>query len=378
MDFYWHNGLESFLRQLGVVGENLGVAPVLGCGVLFYGVSGWTGALSVNINKNITSNFLENDSFLFDLASLTKPFCTLLCCLHLVQEGTLSLEEELGNTLSLPLSQEIRHTQLWQLLGHCSGLPAYNTYYRSMKADPLLSGNRKQLLDCINQEELVYSPGKKCIYSDLGYILLGWMLEEQLSCQLNKCFDSLISAPLGLEKKIFFRPYKEIKSTSSNEQGYFYAPTGWCQWRNKIMQAEVQDEHCWLLSGVSGHAGLFGSTSGVMLLCAEILQSLLFEGKIGLRRNLMEQILRRKVKNESWCIGFDTPSEPSSAGKFISQKSIGHLGYTGTSFWIDIERKLIMVLLTNRVHLGRDNLLIRTFRPWFHEQVIKWFDTLKM
>ena len=134
------------------------------------------------------------------------------------------------------------------------------------------------------------------------------------------------------------------------------------------MKGEVHDEHCWLLGGVAGHAGLFGTAAGVLRLCEALL-----DGWKGRERNcgwaaVLPQALQRQLAHQTWCMGFDTPTAgASSSGSFFAPSSVGHLGFTGTSFWIDPERELIVVLLSNRVHPSRENIRIRQFRPRFHD-----------
>ncbi len=153
------------------------------------------------------------------------------------------------------------------------------------------------------------------------------------------------------------------------------AATERCLWRDRIIQGEVHDEHCFLMGGVAGHAGLFGTLDGVLSLCTHIQKT--WKGKktgLPVDKRILDIALQRKYPDRTWCLGFDTPSTTgyTSAGKYLSKKSVGHLGYTGTSFWIDPEKYTILVLLTNRVHPSRENKKIKEFRPWFHDQVMNF------
>ena len=140
------------------------------------------------------------------------------------------------------------------------------------------------------------------------------------------------------------------------------------------MQGEAHDEHCWLMGGVAGHAGLFGTLRGVMGLCAMILDVWNNRGKASFPcgQELLREALTTRHKNGSWCLGFDTPTPGhSSSGQYFSPQSVGHLGFTGTSFWIDPLHDIAIVLLTNRVHPSRINEKIRIFRPYFHDYIME-------
>ena len=137
------------------------------------------------------------------------------------------------------------------------------------------------------------------------------------------------------------------------------------------MRAEVHDEHCWLMGGVAGHAGLFGDGQGVLELCYQILSQWVSGHSTYSWSHMLKSGLKRRYKEQTWALGFDTPSSVgSSAGKKISPLSVGHLGFTGTSFWIDPEKELVMVLLSNRVHPSRANTKIKKYRPYFHTKII--------
>jgi len=141
------------------------------------------------------------------------------------------------------------------------------------------------------------------------------------------------------------------------------------------MCGEVSDENCWILEGVAGHAGLFGRIGEVLDLVAMVLE--IWQGRLShpyLPREIVKEFLEAKsrVKSSTWALGFDRPTPgSSSSGRYLSTRSVGHLGFTGTSFWIDPERDLAIVLLTNRVHPSRDNDRIKEFRPYFHDRVIE-------
>ena len=221
------------------------------------------------------------------------------------------------------------------------------------------------ILQKIVKEPLQYSRGTTCLYSDLGFILLGLLLEKSAQIPLDQLYRKNIIEPLNLAEKIFFMPSNSSVQTEKTKM----AATEDCPWRKKIMQGEVHDEHCWLMGGVAGHAGLFGTVGGVLSLCECLLDCWQERASHpAFSNNLLRYALNWKQPGESWRLGFDTPSSGrSSSGRYFSPKSVGHLGFTGTSFWIDPEQNVIVVLLTNRVHPSRENIKIREFRPFFHD-----------
>jgi CubicO group peptidase (beta-lactamase class C family) len=303
-------------------------------------------------------------STLFDLASLTKPLCTTLVILHLIGQGKLAWETPLGR--SYPSDKQ--NIKIENILQHASGLPAYHHYYRSFA--PLQSSlQANQLLQCIVNEPLIYPTGTTCLYSDLGFILLGNIAEQRAELSLEALFRTQIVGPLGLESQLRFLPIGGEQIVEMDA----IAATEHCPWRQKIIQGEVHDEHAWLMGGVAGHAGLFGTAEAVVRFCECLLD--IWKGRSihpGFPSELLCHALESKNPQGGWCLGFDTPSPGiSSSGRYFSKKSVGHLGFSGTSFWIDPEKEVVVVVLTNRVHPSRKNVKIRIFRPWFHDKVME-------
>jgi len=305
---------------------------------------------------------------LFDLASLTKPLCTTLSILHLIATGKLHWETPCLALLDPAVPFEKRAVTLVNILNHCSGLPAYKPYFEKFSPEyfPKAAG---ELIRKILDEPLEYLPKTICRYSDLGFILLGALIENMAEQSLADFYRTVITDPLELTNQIRFLPHNQPLLVDKLK----VAATERCTWRNGIIQGEVHDEHCWLLGGVSGHAGLFGTVEGVMTLCELILD--IWKNRAAhpaFPNALLQQALISKHPSESWCLGFDTPSPGiSSCGSLFSPRSVGHLGFSGTSFWIDPDRDIIVVLLTNRIHPSRGNIKIRTFRPHFHNYLME-------
>lgn len=314
-----------------------------------------------------------NVATFFDLASLTKPLATTLAILCLIKEKKISLNEPLYSLLEKSLPPDKKNITLKQLLAHSSGLPAHREYYKKLIDYPL--HRRKNLIiSWLLREKLFWSPGTKVLYSDLGFILLGRIVEIKGGDNLDIFVAKRIYKPLGLENGLFFRP-----ACRNELEKKEFAATEDCAWRHKILCGEVHDDNCYAMGGVAGHAGLFGDIESVLRLTVFILDQWLGRASHPNYRNSDLQYFlkkRRDVEENTRTLGFDTPAKScSSGGRFLSATSVGHLGYSGTSFWIDPVKELVIVLLTNRIHCSRNNEKIRKFRPVFHDAVIRaWMD----
>ncbi|MGD9948743.1 MAG: serine hydrolase domain-containing protein [Desulfobulbus sp.] len=301
---------------------------------------------------------------LFDLASLTKPLATVLCSLNLIDQGKLNWQDLL-TTFFPEGAQKIR---IRHLLQHSSGLPAYKPYYQQFGPRQSLESKSRLIADIV-REPLGYATGSTSVYSDLGFILLGNIIEQCVRMPLDQLYEQEITKPLGLERELRFLPIQEQNKGSSSD----VAATEYCTWRQSTVQGEVHDENCWLMGGVAGHAGLFGTIGAVMRLCELLLD--VWKGYAthpAFRSELLCHVFTNRHPQSGWCLGFDTPTPgASSSGRYFSSASVGHLGFSGTSFWIDPEKEVVVVLLTNRIHPTRDNVKIRTYRPFFHDQLMK-------
>ncbi len=281
----------------------------------------------------------------FDLASLTKPLVTALCCMALVDRGLLDLEQTLSRFfVGIPENKDgitVRH-----LLNHASGLPAHLPYYEKILKLPARE-RKDALISLVLATELIALPGQKTLYSDLGFILLGRIVELVAGCPLDEAWERLIALPVSLEG-IRFRPLDRSHAI----EPAFLAPSGFCQVRGRVVWGEVHDLNAFSVGGVCGHAGLFGTARGVGSLLNRLFS--IYHGRM-LNGPVSSSTLRyfwtRRPfdPSSSWRLGFDSPSSgDSAAGRRFSPASIGHLGFTGTSFWMDLEQDLIAILLTNR------------------------------
>ena len=350
-------GAAMQVKSMGI-GDNIELTKYYGC------IDYDSQRSAVNINT------------IYDLASLTKPLATTLSILVLLESCQLQLTDRLGTFFNELKRERLGEVTILQLLSHSSGLPGYKPYFINYMPQPTKE-TKLRLINSILRTRQIYPPGTKCLYSDLGFILLGEIIERVSGDSLDIFFTKQISDPLGLSQDIFFRPLKKIRN-DTNELLH-YAPTEYCRWRGKMLRGIVHDEHCYLFGGVSGHAGLFGTVKGVSHLCSAILKHWRGEKQFSsISIELMGKCLRKVYVHQGWCMGFDTPSlQGSSSGKYLSGESVGHLGFTGTSVWLDKAKGLSVVLLTNRVHPTRYNTKIRAFRPLFHNTVIEQINEMK-
>nr|MDJ0624291.1 serine hydrolase [Desulfocapsaceae bacterium] len=201
------------------------------------------------------------------------------------------------------------------------------------------------------------------LYSDLDYLLLGYLVENISGMELARYWQEKIAGPLKVEDKFYFMGDKK-----TNLQKVSFAVTGKCSWTGSILAGLVHDDNCRAIGRISGHAGLFGTLAGVLDICESILLKYIGEKQHpSYNREDLLYLLKRR-KREQWACGFDVPTgENPSCGQCFSKKTIGHLGFTGTSFWIDLIERKIAVVLTNRVIYGSNNETIKDLRPKLHD-----------
>ncbi len=316
----------------------------------------------------------------YDLASLTKPLVTTTLCLLAVGNGIMQLESPLDRLMPRRIVPASKTTiTLFHLLNHCSGLPSYYPFYRDLIAFPP-SERRQTLLSWILSSPLANRPGRHCQYSDLGFQLLGIVLEDLFERPLDRLASHFLLDPLHIHGLSYRRlrtetsPTRQPRVEESVRKANF-APTEACPWRQRLLTGEVHDENAYCLDGVAGHAGLFGAPRAIFQLLSHLLDVYRgMECDAGLKQDLLRLFWEKPGLDPegTWALGYDTPSETgSSAGKRFSRHSVGHLGFTGTSFWIDLEREIIMILLSNRVHPTRTNERIKAFRPLAHDLVLE-------
>jgi CubicO group peptidase (beta-lactamase class C family) len=305
---------------------------------------------------------------IFDLASLTKPLATTLAVMKLVDEKKIDLDQSLAGLLSKAIPRDKRSITPRLLLSHCGGYADWKPLYvdlENFRVEKRKDILRERLLDM----PLLYEPGKECLYSDLGFMVLEWVVEESAGVPLPLYLDQYFYRPLLLKKTFLYH---------ESSQGQFeedqFAATEVCTWRKKVLLGSVHDENAHALGGYSGHAGLFGIGEEVYAI-VNLLRAHFFGYRDDyLDPDTVREFFRRQdiVQGSTWALGWDTPSpQDSSSGKYFSAKSVGHLGFTGISTWMDLERYVIVIFLTNRIHPTRQNEKIKEFRPRLHNLIME-------
>ena len=307
---------------------------------------------------------------LFDLASLTKPLAVTAVAMKLVEQGVLDLEDPAVRWLPELPPGPARRIKVWHLLAHASGLPAWSPFFQQVSAMAPTHRRRAVRLRAA-RTPLEAAPGKAAVYSDLGFILLDWLLERCGGARLDRLARRLIYRPLGLARTLFI-PLGRPARRDALIKRHTFAPTEDCPWRGRRLLAEVHDDNCHAMGGVAGHAGLFSTALEVHLLACAISAAWHGESSIfrsGVARSFLSK--RRGPAGTTRVLGWDTPSDTgSSSGHFLGPHSVGHLGFTGTSLWIDLPRRAWVVLLTNRVYFGREPNPMPAFRPPLHDAVL--------
>ncbi len=305
---------------------------------------------------------------IFDLASLTKPLTTTLALMKLVDDGKIGLDQPLSDLISETSLMDKKDLTARLLLNHCAGFADWKPYYLDLMG--YKSEERKGVLrEQILEDPLVYAPGEDCLYSDLGFMILEWIVEEVSGMAMHEFVENNFYQPLSLERT--FLATDVPKLTFKKEM---FAASEECPWRKKVIQGEVHDENAWAVGGYSGHAGLFGTAEEVYVIVNLIREHYLRKRNDYLRPGTATEFFRKQdiVEGCTWALGWDTPSRVnSSAGKYFSRNSVGHTGFTGTSVWMDLDRDVIVILLTNRIHPTRDNEKIKTFRPKLHDLIME-------
>ncbi|MCG3174478.1 MAG: hypothetical protein GMKNLPBB_02717 [Myxococcota bacterium] len=309
----------------------------------------------------------------FDLASLTKPLAISLLLMRLSDERGADLDDP-----AAPLLRELEGTpwsglRLRHLLTHRSGLPAWRPFHESPRLRALALGQtapaipgeaKRTVLNAIARETPQSPAGEREEYSDLGFMLLGFWLERRLGEPLTMAFQRLVAQPLGADE-LFYLPRPGGADSSAPpfpRQRESFAVTGNCPWRGWL-RGHVHDDNAFVLGGAAGHAGLFGTARGVHALACAVFR-LLNHGGPWCASETARRFLLKPDRGSRFTLGWDTPSEmDSQAGVIASRSSFGHLGFTGTSLWIDPENRIITVILTNRVHPDAEDRGFRTWRP---------------
>jgi CubicO group peptidase (beta-lactamase class C family) len=311
---------------------------------------------------------------IFDLASLTKPIATTTAVMLLIADGVIALDDPVAKALPSFADRDKDEVTVRQLLSHCAGLRPWRGFHellisRERKTGERLLGTaegREWILDRVLRSALVHEPGEAAVYGDLDFIALGALVEALSGQSLDAFCEERIFKPLGLHDTQFF-PELPDEVAGVSEGGSAppsaererrellkrrIAGTENCPWRKRIIWGEVHDPNASAMGGVAGHAGLFSTADDVMRFAQTFLD--VWHGRNeALPRECVRSFCERQKLPETsdWALGWDTPTPgTSSSGQYFSVNSVGHLGFTGTSLWIDLETEAVVILLTNRCH----------------------------
>jgi CubicO group peptidase (beta-lactamase class C family) len=318
----------------------------------------------------------------YDLASLTKPLVTGLLCARLVESGQLTLDSSVAQYLPEFDRADKHHLTVRELLTHTSGLPAWRPLY-------LTARDKEGALAAIANETLVYKTGKRVVYSDLGFIVLGFLLERLKGASFADLARRQIVDSLALRRTVFNPESEPRPGIAASETGNAYE-RAMCEgdfsstatesklaaWREQTIWGEVHDANAHFLGGAAGHAGLFATAGDTLRLANQFIAAkseLLSKETCALFRQNMTKGLN-EARSFAWQLA---ATKDSTAGPALPPDAFGHTGFTGTSCWIDAERQRVFILLTNRTH---DHSLpftnINATRRQFHTLAVSALDNL--
>ncbi len=302
---------------------------------------------------------------IYDLASVTKVVATTTAVMLLEQDSRIDINLPVARYLPEWMNAAAKDPNpAWRakvtvrnLLLHDSGLPAHDKFYEQVRG-------RKNVIERVLAEPLASEPGTKVEYSDLGFILLGEIIERLTGRELDEFAREEIFEPLGMKHTMFVPPNTIRKMIPPEEKDG--------EGRKGVIQGEVHDGNAYAMGGISGHAGLFSTAGDLAIFAQMMLNGGIYAHHRLLQRSTIDEFTARvAVGNSARALGWDVPVEPSSSGDYFSPHSFGHTGFTGTSIWADPEKQLFVILLTNRVYPTAENIKIRQVRPILHDAIVE-------
>lgn len=332
---------------------------------------GWRNELAIHAFGRMTYEARAPrvaEDTIYDVASLTKPIVTTTAVMMLLEAKQIDLDAPISRYLpefacgasSDPNPQWRQRVTVRMLLLHAAGLAAHREFFQQAKS-------KRAVTDRVIAEPLEREPGTQIEYSDLGFILLGEIVETLTGETHDEFARRRIFAPLGMIDSQFNPPKKLRARTAPTEKD--------TAWRKRLIHGEVHDDNAWAMGGVAGQAGLFSTAGDIAAFAQMMLNGGIYaHHRLLARSTVAEFTARREIGDSARALGWDVPVAPSSSGRYFSNQSYGHIGFTGTTLWIDPERELFVVLLTNRVHPTRANDKIREVRPAVHDAVVEALD----
>ena len=319
----------------------------------------------VGLRRVIPYALPMEENTVFDLASLTKPLVTSLSLMKLASEGSISPESSIGDVLT-EAPDFLKPVTLKHLLCHCGGLADWNPFYLECMKYEYQYG-KKILRKQITMLPKLYEPGAKTLYSYIGFMFLEWIIELIAKQSLASYWSENFAKPLNLKDSFIGT---ENHPEQLHQDGF--AATELSLLRGKVVQGEVHDDNAWFACGFSGHAGLFCTIWELYVIMSMIRGHYINKRCDFFDPDVVKKFLLRQncMGDGRFALGWDMPSEnSSSAGKYFSPNSVGHLGFTGTSVWWDLDKDIIVIFLSNRIHPSSKNNKIKEFRPILHNSV---------
>jgi CubicO group peptidase (beta-lactamase class C family) len=317
---------------------------------------------------------------IYDVASLTKAVVTSVIAMRAVGDGLLRLDDPVIRYVPEFVGEAKEGVTIRHLLAHAAGLPAHRPFYLQHpgtgreaagdgEGDAARSARRAAILLAAAAEPLTAPPGTRAVYTDLGFMLLGWLLERVRGARLDALADREIFHPLALGATAF--------GPLAADAGRAIAATERCPWRGRLLVGEVHDQNAWAMNGVAGHAGLFSTAHDLAVIAHDLAAVWRGEEPTGgarVDRDVIREFWTPSgVPGSNWRLGWDGPApHGSQAGALLARSAVGHLGFTGCSLWIDPERNRVIVFLSNRIHpVVRDDPRFRAFRPAVQDAAIE-------
>jgi len=294
----------------------------------------------------------------FDLASLTKVVATLPAVLKLVDSGKVALIDPVAHFIPEFSQNNKKDVKIYHLLTHTSGLTSHRKFYQE-------GLSKEDIFEQIYEEKLEYETGSKVIYSDLGFILLSRIVEVVMQRKFNDFVTKEIFKPLEMQDTTFLPEFPKER----------YAATEYSESLGSYKLGTVHDENANALGGVSGHAGLFSTLIDLKKYISMVENEGVFNGKRILSSNAIQLSKQNftSFADDYRGLGWQRQSFDASAGDYFTNESYGHTGFTGTSIWFDPAVDLSVILLTNRVHYGRQSHINR-LRPRLHNLIRQYFN----
>lgn len=328
---------------------------------------------------DLESNVMEPDT-VFDVAAITGVAVTSTILMHYVENGLLKLDEPISRYIGGFSVHGKSRITVGQVLSHYSGLPAWQSYFDELVREN--AGTRMGILtsrgaldyvyNVIKRSNLKHSPGAKQLYSDVGLILLGHLVETLSGKTLEKAARTMVFGPLGMKSSSFI-DLSLIRRRGIHPVTSMIAPTESCPWRKRVLCGEVHDDNAWAMGGVSGHSGLFCTAEDLHLYGSAMLGAYKGRGSY-LKSETLKKFWSSPVSkgDSKWCYGWDSPSKENGLLESkLSSGAIGCNGFTGCSIWLEPEKNLSVVLMTNRIHPSRSNKKIRGYRVELHNAVLE-------